>query len=102
MSNYKYKILWLDDDFEAVSNETNIDKIQTRNSFLGDVKKAEGYGIEVVGVSSFETFCEEVKNLPSFQAVVFDLKGMEKGGNVSNYVMPDAVDILKKNKESIF
>ena len=50
MSDYKYKILWLDDDFEPVSSETNIDENQTRKSFQEDVELASDYGIEVVGV----------------------------------------------------
>ena len=99
MSEYIYKVLWLDDDFEAVSDKTNIDENHTRKTFQEDVEMAGDYGIQVVGVSNYEMFCEEVKNLPSFQAVIFDLKGMEREKTVSNYVMPDALDILRKNKE---
>lgn len=99
MNEYKYKVLWLDDDFEPISSETNIDENRTRKGFQDDVEMAADYGIEVVGVSNYEDFCNEVKNLQSFQAVIFDLKGMEKGGEISDNVMPDAMDILKRNRD---
>lgn len=99
MNEYRYKILWLDDDFEPISSETNIDENLTRKSFQEDVELASDYGISVVGVSSYERFLVEVKNLHSFQAVVFDLKGMEKNGEVSDMVMPEAVETLIKNRD---
>ena len=96
MNNYKYKILWLDDDFEPVSSETNIDEKDTRKTFQDDVDMASDYGIEVEGVWNYEMFREQENNLKSFQAVVFDLKGMEKEGDVSDWVMPDALEIIKQ------
>ncbi|MCR5575083.1 MAG: hypothetical protein K6F78_09740, partial [Bacteroidaceae bacterium] len=96
MSDYKYKILWLDDDFEPVSSKTNIDENMTRKAFQEDVELASDFNLEVVGVSTFEKFCAEVKNLQSFQAVVFDLKGMEQNNETSDMVMPEALDILER------
>ena len=99
MSEYKYKILWLDDDFEPVSSEINIDENLTRKSFQDDVELASDYGIQVVGVSNYERFLDEVKNLHSYQAVVFDLKGMEINNEISDMVMPEAVETIMKNRE---
>ena len=99
MSKYKYKILWLDDDFESVSSETNIDENLTRKAFHDDIELASDYSIEVVGVSNYEKFCDEVKNLQSFQAVVFDLKGMEQNNETSDMVMPEALELLRRAKD---
>ena len=49
MNEYKYKVLWLDDDFEPIGSETNIDENMTRKSFHEDVEMAADYGIDVVG-----------------------------------------------------
>lgn len=99
MNEYTYKILWLDDDFEIVSSEINFDENLNRKTFQEDVEKANDYGLKIVGVSNFESFLSEVKNLHSYQAVIFDLKGMKKNNETSDMVMPEAVEILSKYHE---
>ena len=42
----KYRILWLDDDFEPVETAVNQDEINRRQSFQDDVEYAAEYGIE--------------------------------------------------------
>ena len=99
MSEYKYKILWFDDDFESVKEEASFDEKDTRKTFQEDAEMSSDYGIGVVGVPNYEMFCEEIKKLPSYQAVIFDLKGLEKDKNASDRVMPEALELIKANKD---
>ena len=81
----KYRILWLDDDFGSAENP----------QFQDDVKMAEDYGLEVKGVTDYESFCEEIRNFGSYQAVVFDLRGMEKDQEVTGLVMLKAYKLVE-------
>lgn len=98
MNNLKYKILWLDDDFKPINKDINSDENLTRKTFHEDVEIASDYGLDVVGVSSYENFCAEMNNISSYQAIVFDLKGIEKAKAVTDRVIHDALQLVKSHK----
>lgn len=100
-----YNILWLDDYFIPLSNRSDNDINENyrkaANGFLRDVRKVEDNGISVKGVSTYKEFAEEFKrNADMYQGVVFDLRGMamSAGEEASDYVIPEAIEIVKQIK----
>lgn len=100
-----YNILWLDDYFIPLSNRSDNDINENyrkaANGFLRDVRKVEDNGISVKGVSTYKEFAEEFKqNADLYQGVVFDLRGMamSTGEEASDYVVPEAIEIVKQIK----
>lgn len=100
-----YNILWLDDYFISLSNRSDEDINENyhkaANGFLRDVRKAEDNGISVKGVTTYKEFAEEFKqNADLYQGVVFDLRGMamSEGEEASDYVIADAIEIVKQTK----
>ena len=92
----KYRILWLDDDFlpliqDPSSDQEDINK--TRRTFLRDVNKASKYQIDVDGVPSLNPFLEKLKN-NHYQAVVFDLMGLDNQNIDNIYVIKEALDSI--------
>lgn len=91
----KYRILWLDDDFEPVETAVDQDEINRRQSFQDDVEYAAEYGIEVVPACNYESFSQKLQEIESYHAVVFDLKGMEMNSEVTDKVITRAYDLVK-------
>lgn len=100
MNNLKYKILWLDDYFKPINEDNDPDVNHDRWIFqTTDVKIASNFGLEIVGVSNFEEFCTEMNNISSYQAIIFDLRGMEKNSEITDRVMYDALELVKNRKD---
>ena len=92
-----YNILWFDDDFEPVEQtETPAENAQ-RKSFQADVTNArKTFHFHVTGVCNYEEFCNELHQISRFQAVVLDLRGLEKDGVASDFVMYEALQELNE------
>ena len=83
-TNVTYNVLWFDDDFKPISSTENYHEKYKREQFQKkDVAKATDFCIKVEGVWNLEDFEDKIKNYKNYQAVIFDLKGLE-GNNVSN------------------
>lgn len=92
----KYKLLWLDDDFaEADAFQTKTEN-ENRLIFQEDVEAASDWGFDVMGVKNLEEFKKEMANIGTYQAVVFDLRGMMAEESPDEYVAHDAIDILER------
>jgi hypothetical protein len=96
MIELEYNILWLDDDFlPAEIDHPVVDEALTREGFLEDVELASDYGLKVDGVANYEEFCSKLNNLSSYQAVIFDLKGLEANSEINDGVMQDSFEKVK-------
>lgn len=95
---YKYKILWLDDDFlplieDPTPNEKK--KNSTRRTFQRDVNKASKYGIAIDGVPDLLLFQDKMKNYTQYDAVVLDLMGLDPQRSDNYYVIADALKTIE-------
>lgn len=91
----QYKILWLDDAFLPIIPNSNDDENERREIFQSDVKLATDYNIDVVGVSNYDSFLEKLKDSGQYQAVIFDLRGLDPDDSLNDYVMPEALEKVK-------
>lgn len=94
-TNLKYKILWFDDDFAPKSDNEDYGENVTRSEFQLDVAAAADYGLDVVGVYNIEQFREQIESHCAFQAVVFDLKGLDENDVFNDMVMPEAFKMVQ-------
>ena len=101
MNKTNYKILWLDDFFAPIRQDCREDLKESIEIFLDDISDAKDEGLIVKGVSSYEEFESELSNINSYHGVVFDLRGMTKGGEVTDQAVHDALDLLKINNMDI-
>ena len=91
---YKYKILWLDDDFLPLIEDPTPDqekKNNTRRTFQRDVKRASKYEIAVDGVPDLPRFREKLKNYTQYDVAVLDLMGLDSQRSDNYYVIADAL-----------
>lgn len=101
MSNNKYKVLWLDDFFVPIQNDCREDLKESIEIFQEDIEDAIDYGVSVKGVSNYEEFEAELPNINSYHGVVFDLRGMTKGGEVTDQTVHDALNLLRRSNKDI-
>lgn len=101
MSKTKYKILWLDDFFASIQDDYREDLKESIQIFLDDISDANDEGLSVKGVSSYEEFEAELPNINSYHGVVFDLRGMTKGGEVTDQAVHDALVLLRGSNKDI-
>lgn len=94
-TNHKYKILWFDDDFAPKSDKENYGENVTRTEFQEDVEAAVDYGLEVIGVYNIEQFRKQIESHCAFQAVIFDLKGLDENDVFNDMVMPEAFKLVQ-------
>ena len=88
----KYNILWFDDDFEPIEQTETDEENAKRKTFQSDVINAcKTFHFKVTGVSNYEDFCNRLHEISRYQAVVFDLRGLEKNGEASDIVMLEAL-----------
>lgn len=87
-----YNILWFDDDFEPVEQTETPEENAQRKAFQTDVTNArKTFHFHVSGVSNYEDFCKQLHQISRYQAVVLDLRGLEKDGVASDFVMYEAL-----------
>lgn len=101
MSKTKYKILWLDDFFAPIQDDCREDLKESIQIFLDDISDANDEGLSVKGVSTYEEFEAELPNINSYHGVVFDLRGMTKGGEVTDQAVHDALNLLRGSNKDI-
>jgi len=99
----QYHVLWLDDQF------IELEKEDSRGAVLRNQEKillkecayvlASEYHLMIDTVSSFEEFSGKISN--SYQAVIFDLRSLNKEDPNDVMVMPKALEIIRKKKLSI-
>ncbi len=88
----KYNLLWFDDDFEAVEEVETETENAKRKTFQSNVLNArKTFHFRVNGVSNYENFCSSLHEISKYQAVVLDLRGLEKNGIASDLVMFEAL-----------
>ena len=95
-NNTIYNILWFDDDFEPINFEEGYSENSDREIFLDDVALAEDFGIKVEGVWNLQDFKERIKKSSKYQAVIFDLRGLDCNDKFNDYIMPEAKEIVDK------
>lgn len=93
-SNTRYKILWFDDDFEPISLEEGFSENINRETFQDDVSRADDFNLKVEGVWDLQDFKERIKDSGKYQAVVFDLRGLDRDNKFNDYVMPEAKEFV--------
>lgn len=94
----KYSVLWLDDDFQPLienPNEDQEDINDVRETFIGDVKKAGLYNLEITGVTNIEQFKEKLLEPGRYQAVIFDLKGLDNDNIDNDYGITEGLDAIR-------
>lgn len=95
----KYNVLWFDDDFQPlIPNPDNEQKkINTiREALRRDAEKASDFDICVDCVFEKREFASKIKSYQRYQAVIFDLKGLNLDDSTDDNVMVDAYDIVKE------
>lgn len=89
-TNRTYNILWFDDDFEPISLDESHEENTTRDAFYDDVSEAKDYGLNVEGVWNLQDFKDKIKNYGKYQAVIFDLRGLDHDNKLNDSIMPKA------------
>ena len=96
----KYKVLWLDDDFQSpIDNPEGESEAQInfrRDALASDAKLAEDYGIEVYNACNYEEFDDLLRDYSRYNAVIFDLRGLDNVNIDNNRVMGKAKDLADK------
>lgn len=93
-----YKVLWFDDDF---SEEDIYDEkiILRRQSFQLDAEQAGEFDIEYDPACTFDEFEKKLQtNENVYQAVIFDLKGLNPNDSSDNSVFFKAEKLLRTSK----
>ena len=96
----KYKVLWLDDDFQSpINNPEGESEAQInfrRDALVSDAELAEDYGLEVYIACNYEKFDACLRDYSRYNAVIFDLKGLDNVNIDNNRVMGKAKDLADK------
>lgn len=96
----KYKVLWLDDDFQSpIDNPEGESEAQInfrRDALLSDAELAEDYGLEVNFACNYEEFDAHLRDYSRYNAVIFDLRGLDNVNIDNNRVMGKAKDLADK------
>ena len=95
MENNIYNILWFDDDFKPKDQEDMYHENRTRSLFQKDVSIVRRHGFNIDGVWKLEQFEEKIKNYEKYQAIIFDLRGLDENDKNNDRVMPKACDLVK-------
>ncbi len=88
--NRTYNILWFDDDFEPINLDESHEENTTRDAFHEDVSYASEYGLNVEGVWNLQDFENKIKDYKKYQAVIFDLRGLDYDNKFNDSIMPKA------------
>lgn len=100
----KYQVLWFDDDFQPlIQNPSEGQKLinYRRGVFIDDVEQARK-SFDVIPVASEKEYYEKLKAYGRFQAVIFDLKGLDNENIDNDYVITGAIEAAKKLPLSIY
>ena len=89
-TNTIYNILWFDDDFEPINLEEVFEENTIRDAFREDVSYASEYGLNVEGVWNLQDFKDKIKDFGKYQAVIFDLRGLDHENKFNDSIMPKA------------
>lgn len=101
----KYKVLWLDDDFQPlIANPDEEQRMMntSREALRRDAGKAADYDISVECIYDKDEFSAKIKSYQQYQAVIFDLKGLNLNDSTDNDVMVDAYEMVKDLPLSIY
>lgn len=94
-----YKVLWFDDDF-STEQIYDDDKTKTRReAFLNDAEQANDFGIEydtACTIEEFENIFQKSENL--YQAVIFDIKGLNPNDSSDENGIYKANKLVDKSK----
>ena len=93
--NRTYNILWFDDDFEPINLDESHEENTTRDAFYEDVSYANEYGLNVVGVWNLQDFENKIKDYRKYQAVIFDLRGLDYDNKFNDSIMPKAYKMVE-------
>lgn len=99
----RYNILWFDDDFMPVKQPEDPGYNETVNArriaFHKEVGAAPRYGLNVTGVYNLEQFTSAVAKIETYQAVIFDLRGLDADDVFNDDVVDDAMEMISKFKD---
>lgn len=93
--NRTYNILWFDDDFEPINLDESHEENTTRDAFHDDVSDASEYGLNVEGVWNLQDFENKIKDYRKYQAVIFDLRGLDYDNKFNDRIMPKAYKMVE-------
>lgn len=99
MEANRFNVLWLDDDFQPpIENPDNEqEKInQTRMTLREDADLAADYNLVVECIYDKNVFYQKIKMYHQYQAVIFDLKGLDLNDSTEDSPMPEAYEEVKK------
>ena len=92
----KYRILWFDDDFQdsiTSPNEKELDVNLRRAALYSDAELAADYDLEVNAVKDLEQFRNCLTSFSRYDAVIFDLRGLDCNDSDNVIVMGDAKEL---------
>lgn len=96
----KYKVLWLDDDFQSPigkpEGESEAQINFRRDALVSDAELAKDYGLEVYCACNYEEFDAHLRDYSRYNAVIFDLRGLDNVNIDNNWVMGNAKDLADK------
>ena len=96
----KYKVLWLDDDFQSLigkpEGESEAKIYFRRDALESDAELAKDYGLEVYTACNYEEFDACLRDPSRYNAVIFDLRGLDNENIDNNRVMGKAKDLADK------
>ena len=96
----KYRILWLDDDFVPMIEAPNSSEEKQinlrRGALIDDAQLAADYDMQVSCASSYEQFEANKDVFGTFDAVIFDLRGLDNKDSFNVRVMGAAKALADK------
>lgn len=93
----KYKILWLDDFFSPLTSNFDKEFLRKCANFQQEIAQAKlDYPeIEIDSIWDINQFSDYVPNIKQYQAVIFDLRGLNPDDSTDLMSMPSAYDQIK-------
>lgn len=92
----KYKILWLDDFFAPLTSNFDKEFLNKCANFQEEIAQAKlDYDLEIDSIWDINQFPDYVQNIKQYQAVVFDLRGLNPDDSTDLMPMPSAYNQIK-------
>ena len=96
------RILWLDDDFQAITETTSNDIKEKRERLHRALSDASLFGFEIDAVPFYDVFLEKINHYQQYQVVILDLKGLDRYDSSNNRVFPEAQRKIKDLPLSVY
>ena len=90
------KILWLDDDFQPITEDLSEDLKEKRKRMHQALDDATLFGFEVDPACFFDEFREKLIHYQQYDVIVLDLKGLDRDDPSNNRVFKDAKKLIKE------